>query len=195
MGFEALVKKRKSVRNFSKKKVSWKSAVNAIDAALQGPYAGNYMNLKFIIIEEEKMIKSIADYCEQSWISDSSLLIVVCSDETHVESMYGERGRIYSRQQAGAAIQTIMLSLAEENVGSCWVGAYSDDTIRDALKIPPQMQIEAIIAAGYEDKKSVEPKKEKNSLDTSMFWEKWAMPRRPSLFEERSEDYQPSEPV
>lgn len=188
MNFDELVKKRKSVRRFSSKKVSWKDALNAIDAAIQGPFAGNEMNLRFLIVEKQETINQIAMYAEQDWIQDSNLLIVVCAEEMHVENMYGERGRIYSRQQAGAAVQTIMLSLAEKNIGTCWVGAYNDDSIRDILRIPLPIQIEAIIACGYEDKKLAEPKKEKKALESSIFWEQWLGFRRPSLFEERKDD-------
>jgi nitroreductase len=189
MDFNTVVRKRKSIRSFKKKKASWKDVLEAVDAANQGPFAGNHNNLKYLIVEDKEKIKDLAAHCEQDWISQAGILIVVCSDDTHVENLYGERGRVYSRQQAGAAIQTILLKLTELGLGSCWVGAYSDDLVRDTLKIPEPIQIEAIIPIGYENKK--EPKKEKKSLESSLFWEQWNQDKRPTLFKEEKEDYRP----
>src|SRR3989338_8403061 len=130
MEFSKVVKKRKSVNAFSGKKASWKDVLEAIDDAIQGPFAGNHNNMRFLIVEDSEMIKELAGLCEQNWISESGLLVVVCSDDTHLENIYGERGGIYSRQQAGAAIQTLLLKLVDLGLSACWVGAYSDKDIK-----------------------------------------------------------------
>ena len=48
--------------------------------------------------------------------------------------MHGERGRIYARQQAGAAINTLLLKLTDLGLQSCWVGSYDDEKIRELLE-------------------------------------------------------------
>lgn len=191
MEFDKVVRKRKSVNHFSVKKVSWKDILEAIDAANQGPFAGNHNNLNYLIVEEPGTIKDLAKCCEQSWISSSNILIVVCSDDSHLEDLYGERGRIYSRQQAGAAIQTLLLKLTDLGISSCWVGAYTDEFIKQKLKIPQHIQIEAIIPVGYEKKMPGDEKKKKKELEDVLYWEEWKNSRRPALFEESKEDYNP----
>jgi nitroreductase len=189
MEFDVIVKKRKSARAFSKKKVSWKNILEAVDAALQGPFAGNQNNLRFLIVEKQETIKAIAKLCEQEWISQAQTLILVLSNDINLENMYGERGRIYSRQQAGAAIQTILLKLTELGLGSCWVGAYSDELLKSKLEIPQHIQIEAVIPVGYSDEKT--PKKNKKELENALYWERWEQIRRPTNFEPVRHDYHP----
>lgn len=184
MEFDAIVKKRKSVNKFTKKNVSWKYVLDAIELANQGPFAGNINNLKFLIIEEKETIKKIAKFAEQLWIAEAGIIILVCSDETHLENMYGERGRVYSRQQAGAAIQTVLLKLTELGLASCWVGAYTDEIIKESLKIPQHIQIEAIIPIGYENKKLSEKKPGKKEIEHVIYWENWKNEKRPPLFKE-----------
>lgn len=186
MEFDNIVARRSSVRDFKNRRVGWRDVLDAIDAALQGPYAGNYNNLRFLIVEDKNTIKDIAGYCDQIWIASSPLLIVVCSDDTHLENMYGERGRVYSRQQAGAAIMTIIFKLVDLGVSSCWVGAYSDELVKTKLKIPQHIQIEAIIATGYALSKG--EKKHKKELENALYWEEWFLGRRPTLFEEKTSD-------
>jgi nitroreductase len=189
MEFERVVRKRKSVRDFKSKIPGWKDVLHAIGLANQGPYAGNQNHLRYVIVEDTATIKSLAHLCEQTWISNTKMLIVVCSDDTYLENLYGEHGRVYSRQQAGAAIQTILLALTEKNIASCWVGSYSDELVREKLKIPQHIQIEAIIPIGFEAGKEKKP--EKKSLEKSLFWERWFSDRRPSMFEARRDEYAP----
>ena len=187
MEFDSIIKKRHSVRSFTKKKTSWKSALDAIDLATQSSFAGNINNLKFIIIEEKETIKKISELAEQSWISQVSLLMIVCSDDVNLERLYGERGRIYSRQQAGAAIQTILFKIVDLGLSACWVGSYNDQMIRYLLSIPKHIQIEAIIPIGYEDNKAQKQSLRKKSLEKVLYWEKWNTDKRPYFFQEHED--------
>lgn len=187
MDFDSLVKKRKSARKFTGRKVNFRFLMDAVDSALQGPYAGGHNNLKFIILENKERIKKISEYAEQDWIAGAPAMIVVCSDDSHLENTYGSRGRVYSRQTAGAAIYAILLKFAELKLGGCWVGAYSDTKIRRLLNVPDDIQIEAIIPVGYSCDNSKKAKK--NSLEKSVYWEKWKDTRRETFFEEKMEDY------
>ncbi len=189
MEFDAVVRKRRSVRAFSKASVDWRAAMTAIDAALQGPFAGGQNNLKFMIIEHPGTIKSVASNVGQSWISNSQLLIVVCSDDSRLEELYGERGRVYSRQQAGAAIGAILHKLVDLGYGSCWVASYADEVLKDLLNVPQHVQIEAILPVGKTAPARFVEKKRKKTLESTVFWESWGKKKRPALFEEGKEDY------
>ncbi len=182
MDLDSAIDKRHSSRSFKPNKASWKDVLKAIDAASKTPFSDNRNNLRFLIIENEKTIEKIAHFAEQLWLNEAGILVVVCSDDTNLENMHGERGRIYSRQQAGAAIQTFLLKLTDLGLNSCWIGSYHDEFIKQLLKIPMHIQIEAIIPVGYE--KSAPPKKRKRPLDTLLFWETWGQNKKPSLFKE-----------
>ncbi|MBS3091018.1 nitroreductase family protein [Candidatus Pacearchaeota archaeon] len=185
MDFDKIINKRHCARSFKDKRASWKDVMLAIDAANQGPFAGNMNHLKFLIVEYPETIEKIAKLSSQHWISESGILVVVCSDDTHLEKQYGERGRVYSRQQAGATIMTLILKLTDLGLDSCWVGEYKDELIRQILGIPEHIQVEAIIPIGYEKPvKGRTGKQKKLSLERSIFWEKWEGFRRPSAFED-----------
>jgi nitroreductase len=187
MEFDEIIKRRKSVRSFKNKKAPWDKVLEAIDAANQGPFASNINNLKFLIVEDEEMIDQIAKLCDQIWINESKILVLVCSDEIIPEDMHGERGRVYSRQQAGAAVVTMLFKLVDLGLSSCWVGAYNDDRIRGCLGIPGRIQIEAIIPVGYEKEKAA--KNKKKQLANTIYWEKWESSKRPEFLREPKDKY------
>jgi nitroreductase len=184
MDFDRVVEKRHSSRSFKDKKVSWKDAMTAIDSALQGPFAGNMNNLKFVIVENSEKIKNIANHSQQSWIEESNLLIVVCSDDSFIEKQYEDRGVVYSRQQAGAAINTLLLKLTDLGLACCWVGAYNDEYVKRELDIPAEIQVEAVIPVGYENPSKIRKKPKKHTLDRTINWEKWGKNKRPAFFQD-----------
>ena len=185
MDFDAVIRNRKSTRKFKSKKPGWKEVLEAVDSAIQGPFAANQNNLKFLIVEDKKRIGKIASCCEQEWIAESNMLVVACSDDSNLENIFGEKGRVYSRQQAGAAINTLCLKLADSGIASCWVGAYDDNALKELLEIPEQIQIEAVVPIGYSENET--GKKNKRSLENVLYWEKWKANRRQTVFEEQKE--------
>jgi len=187
MEFDSVVKARKSVRSFKNKIPSWKDVLEAVDSACQGPFPDGRNHLKFIIIEEEKTINKIAEFASQSWINQSNLVVVVCSDDSTLEDLHGEKGRVYSRQAAGSAIGTFLLKLADLGIGSCWVGSYTDELVKQLLGIPMHIQVEAIIPIGYEKTKS--KKKEKKDLEHAISWEGFGRRKRPSLTSEGKDPF------
>ena len=187
MEFDSVIDERKSVRSFKSKTPSWKLVIEAIDAARKAPFADGRNHLKFIIIEDQEKIDKIAELAAQSWISSSKLLVIVCSDDTNLENMHGDRGRIYSRQQSGAAIENFLLKLVDLGLSGCWVGSYSDEMIKQMLKIPMHIQIEAIIPVGYEAAKT--KKSRKKEIEHNIFWESWDEKKRNSFMNKDVGEY------
>jgi len=173
MKLDDAIDKRTSMRSYLSKKVRWDLVLEAIDAALKAPFAGNLDNLKFIIVQDQELIDQISTHCQQNWISDVNIIVVLCTDPIKLEKMYFERGLIYSRQQAGAAIQNFLLKITDLGLASCWVGAFADELIKSVLRIPEHINIEAILPVGYAKGKARKIKKA--ALDTKIFWDLWQL--------------------
>ena len=189
MEFDEVVKNRRSVRSFDNKRVSWKRIIDAVECANQNPFAGNFNNIKFLVVEDSENIKIISRHANQSWMEQSSIIVLVCSDEKNLENLYGERGRIYSRQQAGAVIQTFLLKIADMGLSACWVGAFSDESIKPNLGIPKDSNIEAIIPVGYPKISKMDKKQKKRGIENSIYWDNWKVIKRPSIFKEPTDEH------
>jgi nitroreductase len=174
--FDALIRKRRSIRKFSNKKVKWDYIVEAIDAANQAPFAGNLNNLKFIILSTQESKNLIADCCQQNWVADASFVVIICSDSEKLERLYDERGKIYSRQQVGAAIENFLLRIVDLKLGACWIGAFSDDMIKRDFKIPEEFNVEAIIPVGHSMEK--DRKVRKTGVENNVYWELWGSKKK-----------------
>jgi len=187
MDFDKLVKSRKSVRSFSDKKPDWRDLIECVDAARQIPTAGKNFILRFIILQDREKIQKIAKAAEQDFIAKARAMIIVYSDNTRLKTLFGdENGEKYSRHEAGAAIQSILLSIENHKLSGCWVGHYDEDEIKKILKIPDKMELEAIIPIGYEFRRTKTKPKEKISMDSILYFDEHKKKQMKSPFSPES---------
>jgi nitroreductase len=170
MELDKAIKERHSVRKFSSKKVNWRDVVECIDLARYAPMAGNNLTVKFILVDDAEKIQTIGEACQQPFVSTAKYIVVVCSNPDTIINSYGKKeGEIYSRQQAGAAIENFLLKVTEKKLATCWVGYFAEDIVRRTLDIPNGVNIEAIFPMGYEYEKQAR-KKHKTDLDLILYF-------------------------
>lgn len=145
MQLDTAIKRRHSIRRYSSKGISWDKIAEVLDSARFAPFAGNLCTLRLILVSDRQKIQEIADAARQNFLIKAPVLIVVCSDPSIAVNAYNMRGYRYSRQQAGAAIQNILLKITDLGLASCWIGAFDDNIIKGILGIPENIEVEAIL--------------------------------------------------
>jgi nitroreductase len=170
MDLNKIIQSRKSCRKFSSKKPNWRDIIECVDSMRHTPSAGKNFLLKIIIVSDKEKIKRLAEAAEQKFIEQAQYVVVVYSNPSRVKNAFGERGIIYSRQQAGAAIQNFLLKIQEKNLDTCWIGHFNEGKIKKELKVPEKMEIEAIFPIGYRIKE--EKPTRKISLDNILYFER-----------------------
>jgi len=168
MELDKAIKLRKSVKKFSDKKPDWREIIECIDSTRYAPRAGNNFTLKFILVDDKEIIKKIAKYSEQPFVEEVHYILVACSNPSRTVNSYGKRGEVYSRQQAGAAIENFLLKIQEKKLSTCWIGHFEDNLIKKLLKVPSNVNIEALFPIGYELGKTT--KRMKIELDTILYF-------------------------
>jgi len=135
------------------------------------PVAGGNFSLKFILVDDFEKIQKIAKASEQEFVGTAKYLVVVCSDKNRTKTLYEDRAKRYLHQQAGAAIQNFLLKITEAGLATCWVGHFYDDRIKRILRIPEEIEVEAIFPIGYANEKP--KKKEEINLDNKFFFNEY----------------------
>lgn len=149
MNIDDAITNRRSVRQYKNKKVEDNKLFDILNAGLYAPSSGNIQNTRFIVVTNDDKKKEIAKAClKQDWMIDATL-IVVCSDSKKVIDYYGRKGELYSIQNTAAAIENMLLKATSLNLASCWVGAFSDSSVKRILNIPDEIEVHAIITIGY----------------------------------------------
>ena len=171
MDFDKVIQKRASIRGYSGKKPQIEKIIKAIEAANKAPTPGNLQLLSYTIIEKPETIQKIAQACQQEFVQQAPFVVVVCSKPKHCERLYDKKGKIYLRQHAGAAIENFLLKIIDLGLSSCWVGAFSEVTLKTLLRIPEDIDIEAVLPIGYKLVFDKTTQKRKPHLENRVFFE------------------------
>ncbi|MFH1823561.1 MAG: nitroreductase family protein [archaeon] len=173
MPVEKLMEKRMSIRKYSSRPIDFNKIAEICNVARLTPCASNIPTVKIVIIADKDKIKEITQATQQPFVGGARTIILVCSDLKNLKRIHGEEGiSIYSRQQAGAAIQNMLLKITELGLASCWVGWFDKNAIKRICKIPDNIQIEAVLPLAHPLNKKAKPKK-KIGLKEICFYEKW----------------------
>jgi len=147
--FEAIYGRR-SIRSYLDDPVPDEDLEKILEAATMAPSAGNLQPWEFIVVRDDvrKELLARAAY-GQYWMAEAPVLVVVCANLDVSGSHYGERGRsLYSIQDTAAAIQNMLLAAYALGYGTCWVGAFDEEAVREIVKAPKRVRPVAIITVG-----------------------------------------------
>jgi len=167
------IKGRRSVRSFTNQPVSEEEIKTLIDAARDAPSAGNIQPWEFIIVKKAEIKHKLAVAAlDQTFIEEAPVVIVVCANTDASRSGYGSRGAtLYCLQDTAAATQNILLIAHSMGLGTCWVGAFREEDVKETLGIPSDVKPVAIIPVGH--RADNPPKHPRRPLNEIMHHEKY----------------------
>ncbi|MCT4661402.1 MAG: nitroreductase family protein [Tissierellales bacterium] len=142
------IKKRRSVRKFSEKKVELEIVSELLKSAMQAPSAGNQQPWEFVIIDDKSQLEALSNMSPYAkFLKDAPLAIVVVGNKNNMK--FPENWE----QDLGAATQNILLEATEHDLGSTWLGVHplSDriNHVKNIINCPKNIKPYCVIAIGY----------------------------------------------
>lgn len=171
MDFFELVKKRRSLRKFSDRKVERHTVEKILEAALTAPSSRNSRSTRFLVVEDRDLIKHMSymrDY-GSAFMAEAPVAILVMGDKNATDLWLDN-----------CAISATFLQLAAEaeGLGSCWVHVEgrehakgrpemgnAESYLRTFLPIPENCGVECVIAMGYSPYTEVKPRSVQDNSD------------------------------
>jgi nitroreductase len=152
-----LLRKRKSVRQFTGQKIDAEKIEILKEALLRSPTSRGRQSWEFIVIQEREALKMLSRAKESGseFIADAAIAVIVCGDST-ISDVWIEDCSI-----AATILQLTALSLG---LGTCWSQIRNRDHdsmmsaesyLQDQLNIPDHIKIECIIGIGYPAEENV----------------------------------------
>ena len=175
------IKKTLQVKTYLDKDVKHRDVAKILDAAHLAPSSGNIQNWRFIVIRNPETKEKIARAClDQLWMQEAPVVIVICSDNSNIKSLYQKKWKKYSRENCAAAAQNLILQATEQGLSSSWIRTFNQLRLKNILKIPDDVSVEAVITIGYSNEKPIE---KRHKLEELTFFETYNNRRRnTSLF-------------
>ncbi len=151
-----IIKNRRSVRKFDGAKIPGEYMQQILEAGRWAPSGANAQPWKFIVVTEKEKLKSIAERCyykvfKSRHVGEAGAVVVICVDP--------DAGSLTYNLDAAIAGTNMTLMAASLGIGSCWIGAFEELSLKNMLHIPDKLKIIALIAFGYEiGKASIPPR-------------------------------------
>lgn len=182
MTFDDIVRNRRSVRAYDSRPVKEEDIVAMCEAARWAPSACNHQTWRFVAVTDRDRIERLCDQAlrpviSNKWLRQAPLIIAGCSQLDIVANKIGTRvtGIEYYQIDLGIAMEHVVLKATELGLGTCWVGWFKEQKVREILAIPERVRVSALLAVGY-PADAPPAKRSRKPLQKILFSETWANP-------------------
>ncbi|MEA1964490.1 MAG: nitroreductase family protein [Candidatus Aerophobetes bacterium] len=147
MEVKQAIQKRRSVRSYEKRAVPEEKIKRVLEAARLAPSASNRQLWKFIVVRDETRRQEIAKAASnQSFIAEAPVVIAAVGLDP--DSLMRCGVPRYAVDLA-IAVDHMTLAAVEENLGTCWIGSFSQEKVKKMLNIPEKYKVVALLPLGF----------------------------------------------
>ncbi|MBD3211439.1 MAG: nitroreductase [Candidatus Lokiarchaeota archaeon] len=156
MEFYEVLKNRRSYRFYETKMPEQEQIERVLDAARLAPTWANFQGVEYIIVQEPDNVNKIWKAIGQKNKFETAPMFIVgiISPSDSGKNMNGEK---YYGVDFGICFEHLILAATAEGLGSCWIGWFNEEKIKEILEIPKKYKVLGLTPLGY-------PKKEKGSV-------------------------------
>ena len=139
---------RRSIRRFEQKPVESEKIERILKAGMQSPSAHNLQPWEFLVITEQDKKEAVSKMSPWAgMVANAPVTIIVVGHQQNPDMLK------YLPQDLGACTQNILLQIAQEGLGGCWMGFYPDEdrinNVRNYFGMPEDRIPFSVIALGY----------------------------------------------
>ena len=163
MDFYEIIRTRRSVRTFRKDPIPEEVLNRVLEAARVAPSGGNRQPWKFILVKDDTLRQKMISVCNnQRFVADAPLIVVACGQKLPI-NRGGYMGEMSMLLDVAIALTHLILAARAEGLGTCWIGAFKNDEIKELLGVPDEYEVVAATPLGYPyEDVFTEPKNRKN---------------------------------
>ena len=167
MELKEAIEKRESIRDYEDKPIPQDKLLRILEAARLAPSGSNRQPWKFVVVKDRQTRQKLAQAAEgQTFVGKAPVVIAAVATMPELVMICGVPE--YAVDLA-IAVDHLTLAAVDEGLGTCWIGAFSQEKVRDILKIPKSCRTVAMLPLGF-PKQPGRPKVRK-SLDEIVCYE------------------------
>ncbi len=181
MELSEVIAARRSIRKFKPGEISQTTIKELIDAARLAPSGSNLQPARFIVAKSASAKENIGKCTPYKFIVKAAVIFVCCADlttittrETRVGELFKEGAfdgvemdmndpsatapvmddnmiKAYLSLNTAIAIEHIALKAVDLGLGSCWIGRFDREKLKDTLRLDENIYPVMLLPVGYPD--------------------------------------------
>ena len=134
---------RRSVRNYEKREIPKDVLDRILEAGRQAPSAANRQPYHFVVLTDHEIKEELSNGLFNRFIKDSAVTIAGCANTGAI--LTGK----WAVVDTSIALQNMVIAAWAMGVGSCWIGNFKEEKVRQLLNIPDRWKVVALVSFGY----------------------------------------------
>jgi nitroreductase len=162
------IRARRSIRDYRDLPVEEEKLLAVLDAGRLAPSARNMQDWRFVVVKDAATRQKLAVAArDQKFVGQAPVVIAACGTSDLVMTC----GQPAYPIDVAIALDHMTLAAASLGLGTCWIGAFYEDKVKEILGVPPEIRVVALLPLGYPAQQPA-PRPRKN-LDDIVAWEHW----------------------
>ena len=141
------IKARCSVRSYQERPVEEEKLKGILEAARLAPSASNRQEWRFVVVQDKEKRQCLMKAAKNQLFVGEAPIIIACCAETDNHLM--TCGQLCYPIDIAIAIEHMALKATEEGLGTCWIGAFYEEQVKDILDIPKGIRVVQLLTLGY----------------------------------------------
>lgn len=170
-----VMRARHSVRHTKETPLPLGAVERLFEAARLAPSWDGRQCWDFVAVTDPQLRAALAQAGgPKAAMSAAPLIVVACA---RPEASGRRAGLDYFLLDMGIAVEHLVLEAASLGLGTCWVGSFDEEQVRQALAIPSEMRVVAMVPVGLPDE---EPSRRRwRSMEEILSWNRWGVREAP----------------
>lgn len=164
-----LARRRRPVESFSDRPVPGDAVQAMLDCARHAHSANEAQPWKFVAVQQALTRHRLSTAAFNHPHLRSAPLVIVCCARVH--SHVSGTGRPSYPVDLAAATQSMVLTAEELGLGTSWITGFREPSVRDALNVPEDVPVVAMLAVGWPEERRERPERE--PAQEVVAWEEW----------------------
>jgi len=145
MSLVDVILSRRSIRRYEQKEIPKYVLDKILEAGRQAPSAANRQPWHFIVITDYEIKRELSKGLVNRHVKNSAFTIVGCA----YTGLWHVGTRKWSIVGTSIALQNMVNAAWAIGVGSCWIGDFRENKVKQLLNIPSKWNVVALISFGY----------------------------------------------
>ena len=142
------IRSRRTIRKYLQRAVPKEVLLKCVDAARLSPSGVNFQPLRYVIVNDQKMLKKVFDTLSWAVFLPDYYPREEEMPQAYIVLLSDKNGRT-PVHDASIASMSISMVAYDEGLGSCIMASIDRKKLSEVLNVPEGLTIELVVALGY----------------------------------------------
>lgn len=135
------IMRRRSVRAFDPAPIAPADLQKILTAVQQAPSAANRQPVHFVVVRDAEQKRRVASAAaNQHWLAEADAIFIAVGFPAESQRWYVV--------DASIALENMVLAATSLGYGTCWIGAFNEEKVREVVGLPPEARVVAMSPIG-----------------------------------------------